>query len=148
MTPNSYRGGRVYSQRGDGANIQPLRSSPLNTHIKRHPSVESCGEAPRSVEQEDSHNVGHVCFIDRLPGLSAIPDPPDITTSVSSTLCKAPRDSSVCWEQFVICLEEIRFVVVIHLRFFNPTPMSDPGRRRNSRPYDGPACERAASVLS
>ena len=24
----------------------------LNTHIKRHPSVESCGEAPRSAEQE------------------------------------------------------------------------------------------------
>jgi len=52
----------------------------LNTHIKRHPSVESCGEAPRSVEQEDSHYVGHVCFIDRLPGLSTIPDRPGITT--------------------------------------------------------------------
>ena len=36
----------------------------LNTHIKRHPNVESCGEAPRSVEQENSHYVGHVCFID------------------------------------------------------------------------------------
>ena len=36
----------------------------LNTHIKRHPSVGSCGEAPRSVEQENSLYVGHVCFID------------------------------------------------------------------------------------
>ena len=47
---------------------------------KRHPSVESCGEAPRSVEQEDTHYVGHVCFIERLPGLLTIPDRPDITT--------------------------------------------------------------------
>jgi len=38
----------------------------LNTHIKRHPSVESCGEVPRSAEQKNSHYVGHVCFIDRL----------------------------------------------------------------------------------
>jgi len=52
----------------------------LITHIKRHPSVGSCGEAPRSVEQDNSHYVGHVCFIDRLPGLSTIPDRPDITT--------------------------------------------------------------------
>ena len=40
----------------------------LNTHIKRHLSVESCGEAPRSVEQENSHYVGHVCFIDTNHG--------------------------------------------------------------------------------
>ena len=38
----------------------------LNTHIKRHPGVESCGEAPRCVEQKNSHYVGHVCFIGRL----------------------------------------------------------------------------------
>ena len=50
----------------------------LYTHIKRHPSVGSCGEAKRSVEQENSHHVGHVCFIDKLPGLSTIPDRPDI----------------------------------------------------------------------
>ena len=43
----------------------------LNTHIKRHPNVESCGEAPRSVEQENSHYVGHVCFIEML--WSALP---------------------------------------------------------------------------
>ena len=52
----------------------------LITHIKRHPSVESYGEAPRSVEQEDPNYVGHVCFIDRLPGLSTVPDRPGITT--------------------------------------------------------------------
>jgi len=40
----------------------------------------------------------------------------------------------------MICLEEIRLVVVIHLRFFNLTPMHGPGRRRNWRPCDGPAC--------
>jgi len=28
-------------------------------------------------------------------------------------------------------------VAVVHLRFFNPTPMHGPGRRRNSRPCDG-----------
>ena len=49
-------------------------------------------------------------------------------------LCKAPRDSGLCWKQLMMCLEEIRFVVVIHLRFFNLTPMHGPGRRRNSRP--------------
>ena len=42
----------------------------------------------------------------------------------------------------MMCLEEIRFVVVIHLRFFNLTPMHGLGRRRNSRPCDGPACAR------
>ena len=43
----------------------------LNTHIKRHPRVEFRGEtSPRSIEQEDSYYVGHVCFIDRLTGLS------------------------------------------------------------------------------
>ena len=54
---------------------------------KRHPSVESCGEAPRSVEQENPHYVGRVCFIDRLPGLSTIPDRPDITTMQEESAC-------------------------------------------------------------
>jgi len=33
-------------------------------------------------------------------------------------LCKAPRDSSMRWKQFMIFLVKIRFVVVVHLRFF------------------------------
>ena len=62
-------------------------------------------------------------------------------------LCKAPRDSGMCLKRFMICLEEIRFVVVVHLRFFDPTPMHGPGRRRYSRPCYGPACAGAAGVL-
>jgi len=58
----------------------------------------------------------------------------------------APRDSGMCWKQFMMCLEEVWFVAMIHLRFFNLTPMHDPGRRRNSRPCDGPARARDASV--
>ena len=54
----------------------------------------------------------------------------------------APRDSGMCWKQFMMCLEEVWFVAMIHLRFFNLTPMHDPGRRRNSRPRDGSACAR------
>ena len=60
-------------QRGEGLFTEGRRRKQsiaeipaLNTHIKRHPSVEPCGEAPRSVEQEDPHCVGHVCFIDNL----------------------------------------------------------------------------------
>ena len=59
---------------------QSLRSSPLTPISKDMRVLESCGEAPRSVEQVNSHYVGHVCFIDRLPGLSIIPDRPGITT--------------------------------------------------------------------
>jgi len=57
------RGGGVFTERR-------WRKQPtteilvLNTHIKRHLSVESYGETPRSVEQEDSRHVGHACFID------------------------------------------------------------------------------------
>ena len=35
----------------------------------------------------------------------------------------APRDSGMCWKQFMMCLEEVWFVAMIHLRFFNLTPM-------------------------
>ena len=35
----------------------------------------------------------------------------------------APRDSGMCLKQFVMCLEEVWFVAMIHLRFFNLTPM-------------------------
>ena len=73
------RGGGLFAQgRRRKQSIAEILA--LNTHIKRYPSVESCGELPRSVEQEDSHYAGHVCFIDRLPGLLTIPDRPDITT--------------------------------------------------------------------
>ena len=41
----------------------------------------------------------------------------------------APRDSGMCWKQFMMCLEEIQFVAGVH-----SPPMHDPGRRRNSRP--------------
>ena len=54
----------------------------------------------------------------------------------------APRDSGMCWKQFMMCLEEVWFVAMIHLRFFNLTPMHDPGRRRNSRPCGGSASAR------
>ena len=56
----------------------------------------------------------------------------------------APRDSGMCWKQFMMCLEEVWFVAMIHLRFFNLTPMHDPGRRRNSRPCD---CECKGAVV-
>ena len=49
----------------------------------------------------------------------------------------APRDSGMCWKQFMMCLEEIQFVAGVH-----SPPMHDPGRRRNSRPRDGSACAR------
>ena len=29
----------------------------------------------------------------------------------------APRDSGMCWKQFMMCLEEVWFVAMIHLRF-------------------------------
>jgi len=61
--------GTVLTQRGEGLftegrwRKQSTAEVPaLSTHIKRHPSVESCGEAPRSVEQENSHYLGQVCF--------------------------------------------------------------------------------------
>ena len=68
-------------QRGDGEKQSTTKILALNTHIKRHPGVESPEEAPRAFEQEDSHYVGRVCFIDRLPGLSTIPDRTEITTN-------------------------------------------------------------------
>ena len=46
----------------------------------------------------------------------------------------APRDSGMCWKQFMMCLEEIQFAVGVH-----SPPMHDPGRRRNSRPCGGSA---------
>ena len=47
----------------------------LNTHTKRLPSAKPLEETPRqSIEQENSHYAGHVCFIDRLSGLSTIHD--------------------------------------------------------------------------
>jgi len=73
------RGGGVFTE-GRWCKQLTAEILALNTHIKRHPSVGSYGEAPRSIEQEDPHYAGHVCFIDRLPGLSAIPDRPDIAT--------------------------------------------------------------------
>ena len=39
----------------------------------------------------------------------------------------APRDSGMCWKQFMMCLEEIQFLAGVH-----SPPMHDPGRRRNS----------------
>ena len=50
----------------------------------------------------------------------------------------APRDSGMCWKQFMMCLEDIQFVAGVH-----SPPMHDPGRRRNSRPCDGSASARA-----
>ena len=38
----------------------------------------------------------------------------------------APRDSGMGWEQYMMCLEEVRFVAMTHLRLFNPIPMDDP----------------------
>ena len=49
----------------------------------------------------------------------------------------APRDSGMCWKQFMMCLEEIQFVAGVH-----SPPMHDPSRRRNSRPCDGSASAR------
>ena len=65
MTPYSLRGGGLFTE-GRWRKQLTAEILPLSTYIKRHQSVESCGEAPRSVEQEKSHNVGHVCFIDRI----------------------------------------------------------------------------------
>ena len=47
----------------------------------------------------------------------------------------APRDSGMCWKQFMMCLEEIQFVAGVH-----SPPMHDPGRRRNSRPCEFCRC--------
>ena len=66
-----------------------------------------------------------------------------IWESISSS---SSSSSGMCWKQFMMFLEEVWFVAMIHLRFFSPTPMHDPGRRRNSRPCDGPARARDASV--
>ena len=49
----------------------------------------------------------------------------------------APRDSGMCWKQFMMCLEDIQFVAGVH-----SPPMHDPGRRRISRPCDGSASGR------
>ncbi len=38
----------------------------------------------------------------------------------------APRDSGMCWKQFMMCLEEDWFVAMIHLRFSNLIPRHDP----------------------
>ena len=42
-------------------------------------------------------------------------------------LSVAPRDSDRCWKQFMMFLEGILFVAMIHLQSSNPIPMHDPG---------------------
>ena len=41
----------------------------------------------------------------------------------------APRDSGMCWKQFMMCLEEIQFVAGVH-----SPPMHDPGLEEFQRP--------------
>ena len=79
MTPNSHRRETLFTE--GRWRIRPIDEIPaLNTHIKRHPSVEP-PEAPRQfTEQENFYYAGHVCFIDRLTWLSTIHDRPGITT--------------------------------------------------------------------
>ena len=56
MTPNSFRGGWAYSQRGDGANSQPLRPSPL-TPISKDIRVWSLVERIRDLLSKEIHNT-------------------------------------------------------------------------------------------
>ena len=41
----------------------------------------------------------------------------------------APRDSGMCWKQFMMCLEEIQFAAGVH-----SPPMHDPGLEEFQRP--------------
>jgi len=53
----------------------------------------------------------------------------------------APRDSGMCWKQFMMCLEEIQFVAGVH-----SPPMHDPGLEEFQRPVRVCECK-GASVL-
>ena len=49
-------------------------------------------------------------------------------------LSVAPRDSDRCWKQFMMFLEGIRFVAMIHLRSFNLIPVHVPELGEFERP--------------
>ena len=53
----------------------------------------------------------------------------------------APRDSGMRWKQFMMCLEQIQFVVGVH-----SPPMHDPGLEEFQRPVRVCECK-GASVL-
>ena len=73
-------------------------------------------------------------------------------------LSVAPRDSDRCWKEFMMCLEGIRFVAMMHLRFFNSSPMHTrsyfKGHRHRAQPHcangflEAPERRRVPSVLS
>ena len=53
----------------------------------------------------------------------------------------APRDSGMCWKQFMMCLEEIQFAVGVHSH-----PMHDPGPEELRCPVRACVCK-GAGVL-
>ena len=52
-----------------------------------------------------------------------------VAREISVERGNAPRDSGMCWKQFMICLEDTWLVVAFH-----SNPMHDPGLREVQRP--------------